>query len=48
MYKSQAASGNGAGAGPGAGAGTGAGAPTGEKSKDDVVDAEFVDVEDKK
>jgi molecular chaperone DnaK len=54
MYKSQAGSpGGGApggapggdGAGPGAGAGAGAGA---EKPKDNVVDAEFVDVEDKK
>ncbi len=47
MYKSQsAAGGNGAGAQPGAGAETGAQA--GEKPKDNVVDAEFVDVEDKK
>jgi molecular chaperone DnaK len=46
MYKTQSTSGNGAGAGPGAGAG--AGTQTGEKSKDNVVDAEFVDVEDKK
>jgi molecular chaperone DnaK len=48
MYKSQsAAGGNGAGPQPGAGAET-AGAQTGEKPKDNVVDAEFVDVEDKK
>jgi molecular chaperone DnaK len=48
MYKSQsAAGGNGAGPQPGAGADT-AGAQTGEKPKDNVVDAEFVDVEDKK
>jgi molecular chaperone DnaK len=48
MYKSQsAAGGNGAGAQPGAGADT-TGAPAGEKPKDNVVDAEFVDVEDKK
>jgi molecular chaperone DnaK len=47
MYKAQsAATGNGAGAQPGAGAE--AGAQTGEKPKDNVVDAEFVDVEDKK
>jgi molecular chaperone DnaK len=48
MYKSQAAAGgNGAGAQTGAGAGT-TGAQAGEKPKDNVVDAEFVDVEDKK
>jgi molecular chaperone DnaK len=48
MYKSQsAAGGNGAGPQPGAGAET-AGAEAGEKPKDNVVDAEFVDVEDKK
>jgi molecular chaperone DnaK len=48
MYKSQSAAGpNGAGAQPGAGAEQ-AGAQTGEKPKDNVVDAEFVDVEDKK
>jgi len=48
MYKSQGASGNGAGpAGDGASAGAGAGPQAGEK-KDNVVDAEFVDVEDKK
>ncbi|MFL6414049.1 MAG: molecular chaperone DnaK, partial [Bryobacteraceae bacterium] len=49
MYKTESAPQNGAGAGPGAGfdgAGTqGAGQ---EKPKDNVVDAEFVDVEDKK
>jgi len=45
MYKQQSAAPNGAGA-PGAGA---AGpAPEAEKPKDNVVDAEFVDVEDKK
>ncbi len=48
MYKSQAPGQNGAGAGPGAGAETGAGTQAGEKPKDNVVDAEFVDVEDKK
>ncbi len=47
MYKAQSASPNGAGA-PGADA-TGAGAASeGEKPKDNVVDAEFVDVDDKK
>jgi len=49
MYKTQAAGGNGAGAAPGAGEG----APTGDQAqtggqKDNVVDAEFVDVDDKK
>ncbi len=43
MYKSQSASPNG---GPGAGAG--AAGPQPEEKKDNVVDAEFVDVEDKK
>jgi molecular chaperone DnaK len=47
MYKSQSAGGNGAGPGAGDGDGAGAGAQAGGK-KDDVVDAEFVDVEDKK
>ncbi|MFL6351902.1 MAG: molecular chaperone DnaK [Bryobacteraceae bacterium] len=48
MYKSQsAAGGNGAGAQAGPGAEQ-PGAQTGEKPKDNVVDAEFVDVEDKK
>jgi molecular chaperone DnaK len=47
MYKSQSAGGNGAGPGAGDGASAGAGAQSGAK-KDDVVDAEFVDVEDKK
>jgi molecular chaperone DnaK len=53
MYKSAsgpggAAPGPGADGGPGAG-GPGAGGPgTGDKKKDDVVDAEFVDVDDKK
>jgi molecular chaperone DnaK len=47
MYKAQSATPNGAGA-PGAEA-TGAGAANeGEKPKDNVVDAEFVDVDDKK
>jgi molecular chaperone DnaK len=46
MYKSQGPTGNGA-AGTGGAAGDGAGAQAGQK-KDDVVDAEFVDVEDKK
>jgi molecular chaperone DnaK len=45
MYKSTSAGGNGAGA-PGAGAG--AAGPQPEEKKDNVVDAEFVDVEDKK
>jgi molecular chaperone DnaK len=45
MYKSTSAGGNGAGA-PGAGAG--AAGPQAEEKKDNVVDAEFVDVEDKK
>jgi molecular chaperone DnaK len=44
MYKSQGGAPGGDGAGPGAGA-AGAGA---EKPKDNVVDAEFVDVDDKK
>ena len=47
MYKSQSAGGNGAGPGAGAGPTPGTAAQPGEK-KDDVVDAEFVDVEDKK
>ncbi len=49
MYKTQAAGQNGAGAGPSAGAGTpgGDGAQAGAQ-KDNVVDAEFVDVDDKK
>jgi molecular chaperone DnaK len=51
MYKSQ--SGTPGGGAPGGqpggdGAGPGAGAPGAEKPKDDVVDAEFVDVDDKK
>ena len=46
MYKSQSAGGNGAGAAPGDGAT--AGTQTKEQPKDNVVDAEFVDVEDKK
>jgi molecular chaperone DnaK len=46
MYKSQSAGQNGAGAGPGAGAGTtGDGAQGGAQQKDNVVDAEFVDVD---
>ncbi|MBV8808393.1 MAG: molecular chaperone DnaK [Acidobacteriaceae bacterium] len=45
MYKAQAPGPNG---GPGAGAQPGQEAPAGEKQKDNVVDAEFVDVEDKK
>ncbi len=49
MYKSQSSAPNGAGPGPGAGAGTGtAGAGQSEAPKDNVVDAEFVDVDDKK
>jgi molecular chaperone DnaK len=48
MYKASAATpgSDGAGAGPGAGAGAGPSADS--KKKDDVVDAEFVDVDDKK
>jgi len=45
MYKSTPADGNGAGA-PGAGGGTAG--PQTEEKKDNVVDAEFVDVDDKK
>jgi len=51
MYKTESAGQNGAGPGAGAGAGfDGAGAPGAdqEKPKDNVVDAEFVDVDDKK
>jgi molecular chaperone DnaK len=47
MYKAQSTGQNGAGAGPQPGAGAGA-QPGGERPKDNVVDAEFVDVEDKK
>ncbi len=48
MYKSQSAGGPGAGApGAGTGAGTNGAQPDGQP-KDNVVDAEFVDVEDKK
>jgi molecular chaperone DnaK len=46
MYKTQASTPNGAGPAPGAGPDGNAGAQ--EKPKDNVVDAEFVDVEDKK
>jgi molecular chaperone DnaK len=45
MYKSSTAGGAQGGPTPG---GDGAGAPKEEKKKDDVVDAEFVDVDDKK
>jgi molecular chaperone DnaK len=50
MYKASAASpgSDGAGAAPGAGPGTGSGPSSDSKKKDDVVDAEFVDVDDKK
>jgi molecular chaperone DnaK len=51
MYKAQSAAGpNGAGAGPqpGAGAGAGQDGQAGQQQKDNVVDAEFVDVDDKK
>jgi molecular chaperone DnaK len=51
MYKSQSAGGQNGSSGPGGGPGAGAdGAQAGqqEKPKDNVVDAEFVDVEDKK
>jgi molecular chaperone DnaK len=47
MYKTQSAGGNGAGTGSGPGTSAQTGAQPGGK-KDDVVDAEFVDVEDKK
>ncbi|HLJ16424.1 MAG TPA: molecular chaperone DnaK [Bryobacteraceae bacterium] len=54
MYKSAAPSGDGAASAAGTGAGAGAGTaphgekPGSEKPKDNVVDAEFVDVDDKK
>jgi len=50
MYKSASAAGPGAPQGPGAGAapGTDGAKPAEEKPKDNVVDAEFVDVDDKK
>ncbi len=48
MYKSQSAGQNGAGAGPGAGTDGGAQGGQQQHPKDNVVDAEFVDVEDKK
>jgi molecular chaperone DnaK len=50
MYKASAASpgSDGAGASPGAGPGAGSGPSADSKKKDDVVDAEFVDVDDKK
>ncbi len=48
MYKSQSAGQNGAGAGPGPGTGAGAGAQGDGSKKENVVDAEFVDVEDNK
>jgi hypothetical protein len=50
MYKASAASPgrDGAGAAPGAGPGPGSGPSSDSKKKDDVVDAEFVDVDDKK
>ncbi|HTU43485.1 MAG TPA: molecular chaperone DnaK [Bryobacteraceae bacterium] len=47
MYKTQGPTGNGA-TGAAAGDGAGAGAQAGGEKKDNVVDAEFVDVEDKK
>jgi molecular chaperone DnaK len=47
MYKSSASSGPQPGSGPGGPAGDGA-KPAEEKPKDNVVDAEFVDVDDKK
>jgi molecular chaperone DnaK len=46
MYKASAATPGSDGAGPGPGDGAGPSAES--KKKDDVVDAEFVDVEDKK
>jgi molecular chaperone DnaK len=51
MYKTQSAGANGAGgpgAGPGAGAGTDGAQGGQQQQKDNVVDAEFVDVDDKK
>jgi molecular chaperone DnaK len=49
MYKSESTAQNGAGAGPGAGFnGAGAQGAGQEQPKDNVVDAEFVDVDDKK
>jgi hypothetical protein len=45
MYKAQSTTPNGAGAPNADGAGAG---DTAEKPKDNVVDAEFVDVDDKK
>src|SRR6202047_3023117 len=50
MYKASAASpgSDGAGSAPGAGPGPGSGPSADSKKKDDVVDAEFVDVDDKK
>jgi molecular chaperone DnaK len=49
MYKSASAQPGADGAGPGSGQGAAGGADaSGEKKKDDVVDAEFVDVDDKK
>jgi molecular chaperone DnaK len=47
MYKAQSAGPNGAGAQSGAAAGAGGGTQ-GAQQKDNVVDAEFVDVDDKK
>ena len=48
MYKASSQPGaGGPGAGPGGGAGTQGNGAAGSKSKDDVVDAEFVDVDDK-
>jgi molecular chaperone DnaK len=47
MYKSASGPGGTSGAAPGQGTDTGPGAG-GDKKKDDVVDAEFVDVDDKK
>ncbi len=48
MYKASAATPGSDGGGPGAGPGPGAGSSSDSKKKDDVVDAEFVDVDDKK
>jgi hypothetical protein len=48
MYKSASQPGAGPGPGGAPGADGGPGAGGGDKKKDDVVDAEFVDVDDKK
>jgi len=47
-YRSPSLTGTDFGFGVGAGAGAGSGPSADSKKKDDVVDAEFVDVDDKK